>query len=196
MLVAQSGQVNNSDNNLPRYLSTGDMKQTCQAQRNKPILTCDTLKAGFYHNFQEFETNNPTFTYDSESNLKKLLEVMHYRVGKTVSNEAPDTSFWGYSDGKKIFVRYQYNFFELEKHDCAFYIAPTLDARRKYLNRQGWNMLIGLAVLTTGIVAKEGITFTGFNAVQMPDTPVVALPFANGYATGVVLDMYTGKITF
>lgn len=160
------------------------------------LVTCDTLKPGFYRNFEEFVANQPTFTYDNENHLKKLLEVMHYRVNKNISNEAPDTSYWGFCDGKKLFARYEYNFYELEKHDCAYYIAPTLDARRKYFNRQGWNMLIGLTMLTTGIVAKEGITFAGFNTVHKPDTPLVAIPFGGSYATGLLLDMDTGKITF
>ena len=196
MLARPQGKIINTHNITPPYFTLAEIQEQSLGPRNKPILTCDTLKPGFYRNFEEFVANQPTFTYENENNLKKLLEVMHYRVNKNISNEAPDTSYWGFCDGKKLFVRYEYNFYELEKHDCAFYIAPTLDARRKYFNRQGWNMLIGLAMLTTGIVAKEGITFVGFNTVHMPDTPLVAIPFGGSYATGLLLDMDTGKITF
>lgn len=165
-------------------------------KRNKPILTADTLRPGFYRNFAEFENNDPGFTYINDTALYKLLEIMNYRVGKKISQEAPDTSYRGFCNGKKLFIRYRYDFYQLERKDGAFYISPTLDARRKEVNRTGWNMLIGLATLTTSIAAKEGADFRGFDMLEPPNMPMVVLQMNQGSALGLQLDWDTGKIMY
>jgi hypothetical protein len=185
-----------SVNDTTRYFTAEEIKQTGLQKRIKPILTTDSLQPGFYNNFPEFINNKPGFTYDSSNALPKLLTIMHYRVGKNISNEAPDTSYWGYCDGKNLYVRYKYNFYQLERRDGGFYIAPTLDGRRRYINAAGWDLLTGIAALSAGIVAKQGVTFSGFDAVSAPEIPLVILPLGGTYILGLQLDWDTGKITY
>ena len=185
-------------NDTKKYFPAEEIKQEGLQKRNKPILAADSLKAGFYRNFSEFVNNAPTFLYENNENLKKLLEVMHYRVGKNISNETPDTSYWGYCDGKNLYIRYQYDFYQLERKDCGFYIAPTLDAKRREYSREGLNTLLGLATLAIGLPGKDkkGVKFKRFDIISPPDIPMVILPFQGGNILGLRLDLDTGEITY
>ena len=188
--------TNNSVNDTTQYFTAEQIKQNGLQKRNKAILTTDSLQPGFYNNFSEFINNKPGFTYDSSGALSKLLEVMHYRVDNHTNDEAPDTSYWGYCDGKNLYVRYGYNFFQLAKNDEDFYIAPTLDAVRRNVNKSGWNLLIGLATLSTGIATKEGVTFQGFGAIPDNYIPMIVLSINGTSVLGLQLDWDTGKITY
>jgi len=172
------------------------IRQEGLQKRNKPILMSESLKPGFYRNFSEFENNDPGFVCINDSALYRMLGLMHYRVGKNISDDWPDTSYWGYCDGKEIFIRNGYNFFELEKKDGAFYVAPTLDARRRDLSHTGWNMLIGLAELTAGIATKQGVDFKGFSAVPPPRIPMIVLSLQGNNILGLQFDWDTGGITY
>ena len=108
--------------------------------------------------------------------MPKLLGIIHYRVDKNISNEPPDTTYWGYCDGKNLYVRYKYNFYQLERKDGNFYIAPTLDGRKQDMKNAGWNLLIGVAALSAGIATKDGVRFEGFNAIPAHEIPLVILP--------------------
>ncbi len=183
-------------NDTAQYFTVEQIKQTGLQKRDKPILTAHGLKPGFYNNFSEFVNNSPGFTYDSANALPKLLDIMHYRVGKKISNEAPDTSYWGFCNGKNLYVRYGYSFYQLERKDANFYVTPTLDGRRQQMSSAGWNMLIGLAALSVGIATKNGRDFQGFSAIPEPDMPVVALPLEGTNILGLQLDWDTGNITW
>ncbi len=195
-MITNASQFNNTiDSNQQQY-TVENIKQEGLLKRQKPILTDTILKPGFYNNFSEFENNSPGFTYDSASALPKLLELMHYHVLKNISNEAPDTSYWGFCDGKKLFVRYAYNFYQLERKDAAFYIAPTLDARRRDVKTAGWDLLLGLATLSAGIATKSGLDFDGFGAVPEPTVPYIVSKIDNANAWGLQLDLDTGNVSY
>ncbi len=195
MIIGTDVNKNIITGSADKYYSVETIKEQGLQKRDKPILTTDSLKPGFYTNFSEFVNNNPTFLYINDTALHKLLELMHYRVGKTISNEMPDTTYWGYCDGKNLFVRYGYNFFGFERKDAGFYIAPTLDARRRDVNRAGWNLLTGLAMLTVGIMNKS-VELGGFSAIQPPEIPMIPIPNQKGFIIGLQLDWDTGKITY
>ena len=165
-------------------------------KRDKPILKEDSLRPGFYRDFSEFVNNHPTFEFVNNEALKNTLEVMHYRVGKEISNEEPDTTYWGYCDGKKIFVRYRYDFFQLERKDAGFYIAPTLDARRQNINQGALNLLIGLALLAGSVAVNSGPDFQGFSAIPAPEMPMVILKSQDALVLGLKIDWDTGGISF
>jgi hypothetical protein len=196
MMQAALHPQNNELPDTTKYRTISEIRQSGLLKRNKPILLADTPHHGFYRSFSEFVNNEPALVYQNADRLKKLLEVMHYRVGKHISNEAPDTSYWGYCDGRNIFIRYNYDFYQLERKDGNFYIAPTLDAKRREINRFGWNMLIGLATLSAGIATKEGANFSGFSALPPPNIPTIALQWGNAHVLGLRLDWETGKIQY
>lgn len=123
---------------------------------------------------------------------------MHYRVGNIISKETPDTSYWGYCDGKNLYIRYMYDFYQLERKDQSFYIAPTLDAKRRNLSRQGLNTLLGVATLAVGLPGKDkhGIKLRRFDILPPPDIPMVILSFQGKNILGLWLDWETGEITY
>ena len=162
---------------------------------DKPILKATNPKPGFYRNFSEFANNEPTFLYMNDESLKKLLEVMHYRVDKKIPTEAPDTSYWGYCDGKRIFVRGGYNFFQLERRDGGFYIAPSLDAKRRNNNKELVNFISGMLILTTSIIALQPST-SGFDMVHIPNLPMINVWADNNHAIGLQIDLDSGEIVF
>jgi len=176
--------------------SLEEISKSGLTKRNKPILKGDSLHQGFYRDFTEFVNNNPTFVYVNEEALHNLLVVMHYRTGKNMSTEAPDTTYWGYCDGKNIYIRYAYDFFQLERKDDEYYLSPTLDANRVDGNRAGLNLLLGLAALSTSIAAKSSPELGGFNAVKSPDIPLVILKSRDVPIIGIQLDWDTGAITY
>ena len=177
-------------------LTVEEIKIAGLRKRDIPILKADSLHPGFYRDFTEFVSNNPTFNFVNPEALKNVLMVMHYRVGKEVSNEEPDTSYWGFCTGKKIFIRYKYNFFQMSRRDGEFYLSPTLDARHREVKQETWNLLIGLAALGGSIAAGSGPEFSGFSALQAPEIPKVILKSGDYPALGLQLDWETGEITY
>jgi hypothetical protein len=179
-----------------RIVGLDEIKKAGLAKRDKPILKAESLRQGFYRDFTEFVNNNPTFGYVNEEALNNLLVVMHYRVGKNMSTEAPDTTYWGYCDGKHIYIRHAYDFFQVERKDDDYYLSPTLDANRVGSNRDMLNLLIGLAALSTSVAAKSGPEFGGFSAVKAPDIPLVILKSHDVPIIGIQIDWDTGEITY
>ena len=98
-----------------KYFTAEEIQQIGLQKRNKPILMARSLKPGFYRNFAEFVNNSPTFLYENNESLKKLLEMMHYRVGIKISHEAPDTSYWVIAMAKKYIFATNMIFISLKK---------------------------------------------------------------------------------
>lgn len=180
---------------LPGVTLNGILKEGWE-KRDKPILKADSLQHGFYRNFSEFEQNNPTFGYPDEEALKKLLVIMHYRVDKNLSTEAPDTTYWGFCDGKNIYIRHAYDFYQLERKDDNYYIVATMDANRVDGNRAGLNLLIGLATLSTSIAANGSPEFGGFDLVKSPEIPRIIVMSHGEPIVGTQLDWDTGGISY
>jgi hypothetical protein len=196
MILKASADYSYGSDSSSGNVSVDEIRTTGLTKREIPILKADSLRPGFYRNFLEFESNNPTFNFVNAEALKNVLAVMHYRVGKEISNEEPDTSYWGLCTGKKIFIRYKYNFFQVSRRDGEFYITPTLDARRREMKEETWNLIIGLAALGGGIAAGAGPQFSGFNALQAPEIPMVLLKSGDYPVLGLQLDWDTGNITW
>lgn len=164
-------------------------------KRNKPILTTDSLKSGFYREFSEFVNNAPSVACAPDS-LHRQLKAMHYRVDGKPLKGVPDGSFWGFSDGHRIFIWHEYNFYQLERRDAGFYISPTLDAKRRDTKRLGWNFLIGLASITASIASRSDINLDAFDAIPEPSVPMIRLQLWNAFAAGLQLDWDSGVVTF
>lgn len=195
-MITNASHFNSTIDSSQQHFTLEDIKKEGFIKRQKPILVADSLRPGFYNNFSEFENNTPGFTYDSPDALRKLLDLMHYRVSKKISNEEPDTSYWGFCDGRKLYIRNAYSFFQLERKDAVFYIAPTLDASRRNANTSGWNLLLGLAALSAGIATKSGVDFGGFDAIPEPPVPCITLQIDNAHTWGLQLDLDTGAISY
>jgi hypothetical protein len=189
-----SGETTETDLNC--RISMSEIIKSGLAKRDKPILKTDSLRFGFYRDFSEFVNNNPTFGNEHIEALNNLLVLMNYRVGKNMSTGVPDTSYWGYCDGKHIYIRYFYDFYRLDKRDDDFYLSATLDDNRVEGNRSAWNLLIGIVALTGSIASKSGPEFGGFSAIQSKSIPKIIVKSREDYVVGTRLDWETGNIGF
>ena len=133
-----------------------------------------------------------------DKDLHELLVIMHYYVGQKMTNATPDTSYWGFCDGKNLYIRHNYSFYQLERKDANFYIAPTLDAMRRNVGRSGWSLLTDLAGLTMSVVVavKTGVYLEVPETFKPIDVPSVLLWLNNYEVLGLELDWDTGDITY
>lgn len=165
-------------------------------KRKIPVLQTDSLKPGFYHDFNEFKNNAPGFTYTSKESLEKLLKIMHYTREKQTSDEAmPDTMYWGFCDGHSVFVRCKFNFFQIERHDATWYVTATLDYMRKSSGKDLLNALTGIAVLGVGVLAGT-LDMDAFRIFNNSGVPFIPVRLGDDVNLGLQLDWNTGKIVF
>jgi hypothetical protein len=111
------------------------------------ILKDTALKSGVYVTFEEFKTNKPS-KIDFEIKKEKLTDIVY--IKEADGKEYPIRDIWGYSDGKKTFVKSLDNFFLLQRKENAFYIYGskqfTRDRSRDYIPNA-----------TPGFVGSSGI---------------------------------------
>ncbi len=91
--------------------SYADIQQHIESFFNYPVLKDSALKRGAYKNFEEFKSNNPSIRnyYIQSGRLSDEIFI-------TENNQAyPLQNFWGYCDGKTIFIRSAGNLFPLIK---------------------------------------------------------------------------------
>jgi hypothetical protein len=197
LTITAAGAVRDTSDRNFRYTTTiEEISQLGLVKRDKPILKADSLHFGFYRDFSEFVNNHPTFGNEHREAINNLLVVMHYRIGKNLSTEEPDTSYWGYCDGKNIYVRFAFDFYQLEKKDADFYLSPTLDANRVEGNHAVLNLFIGIAALSGSIASKSGPEFGGFSAIKSKGVPKILIKSGDYYVIGTHLDWETGNIGF
>jgi hypothetical protein len=84
---------------------------------DKPILHTIEYKKGIYKTFDEFLKAEPSMSYKS-INKKKYGDVLFLDDG--TGNEYPSNKFWGYSDGKDIYIISGKNFFKLNRVQNTF----------------------------------------------------------------------------
>lgn len=181
--------------NTAKYFTEEEIRQEGLAKRNKPILKTQNINPGIYRNFSEFVNNEPSSMSENIDSILKLpaIESRRSENGKRV--ETPGSGYWGYCDGKNVFIRSGNNLYQLERRDGNFYMAATLDALRRQRNREGLNLLIGVTDLGVGIAVKEGVSFKGFNTIKMPKIPSIILSLEGSPVVGILLDWDTGFIT-
>ncbi len=102
-----------------RKFSLEEISQHNRSAYNIPVLIDTALTRGVYMSFEEFKNNQPSqtgFTIKREK-LADFLYLKHADGSEVVAREV-----WGYSDGKKAFVRAGDNFFVLQRVQHAFYV--------------------------------------------------------------------------
>jgi hypothetical protein len=165
------------------------------AMRDLPVMKAEVLKQGFYYNFQEFKNNAPGFPYDNEESLPKLLQLMNYTEEEIpFSSAIPDTMYWGFSDGVRLFIRDNFNFIQLEKHDAAWYVGTTLDYMRRAKNKKLWwpDDQPSQGIMSGMITGLLGLN-KSYHSNPIPYIPVYFLARIN---MGLQLDWQTGEIMF
>ncbi len=184
-----------------RYMTLDAIKWSGLQKRNRPILKAEKINPGIYRSFFEFSENQPSVYPDSMHTLNQILESMHYRTGKKGTNLEPDTTCWGFSDGHNVFVRYNYDFFQLERRDARYYLAPTPVALQNDAAMRKLSFFLSLFTAAVDVIAANngiynGIPTPDFGAAQSPYIPMVTLRQSNALLLGLTLDLQTGLITF
>jgi hypothetical protein len=197
--VAIHRALTNTDStglNSVRTFSLEEIKKMGLAKREKPILNTTHLNIGFYRDFSELVNNHPTWGHDTKSSLNERLIALNYPVGDHTGQVKPDTSFWGYCDGKHIYLRYAFDCYQLERRDDEFYLAPVLDANRIEANRDLWNFFVGVDALTTSMAANSGPEYRGFSTIKAKVVPKITIWCQDYYVTGIQLDWDSGQLTW
>ena len=105
---------------------------------NFPILKDSVLKKGVYKNFNEFILNTPSIT-NYEIHKGKLSDELYV----TENNQSyPLQDYWGYCDGKNLFIRSEKNLFQLNKIGStfnvrgikSFWVVTTKQGTNAYTN--------------------------------------------------------------
>jgi hypothetical protein len=96
-----------------------DIKSYMNEKREMPILQDAVCKRGVYKTFDEFKQDNPSIT-DFEIGKHSKTDALYLKDEK--GNEYIFRDFWGFCDGKKLFINKADNFFELYKHGSSFYM--------------------------------------------------------------------------
>jgi len=88
---------------------------------NFPIVKDSILKKGVYKNFNEFKLNKPSIV-NYEVQKGKLSDELYV----TENNQTyPLQGFWGYCDGKNLFIRSANNLFQLIKTNNTFNVRAS-----------------------------------------------------------------------
>jgi hypothetical protein len=116
-----------------------------------PILSATVFNKGVYRNFDEFKLNNPSI---------KNFEIMKGHLTDELfitdnDQSYPLQNFWGYSDGKNLFIRSADNLFKLIKTGNAFNIKGIKSLMRPYTSDE--MRALGAATNSLGGVALRSL---------------------------------------
>ncbi len=102
-----------------KSLTDNDINNYISQKLSLPILTCTSYNKGVYNTFDEFKNNNPSTT-DFEVGKNSKTDALYVKDGAGGSYLLKN--FWGYSDGKKIYINSGNNFFQLIREGNTFNI--------------------------------------------------------------------------
>jgi hypothetical protein len=101
-----------------RAFTFDEVKNYTTAQKNIPLLNDTIYPKGIFKTFEEFRENKPSIKNFDPGKKGKTDELY-------VTDEKGGTyairNFWGYSDGRKLFINQASNLFELIKIQNTFY---------------------------------------------------------------------------
>ena len=135
LILKKSENKNLSEMHIGKTaFSFADIEKHVHDFINFPILNAATLNKGVYKTFNEFKTNNPSIKNFEvkKGNLSDELFV-------TEDNQSyPLHDFWGYCDGKNVFIYSAKNLFQLIKSQNTYNIkgikslSKTQDIGREF----------------------------------------------------------------
>lgn len=101
--------------------SNADIQQHIESFFNYPVLKDLILKKGIYKNFSEFKLNNPSII-NYTLNRGKLSDEVFVNDN---DQSYPLQNFWGFCDGKNLFIRSVDNLFPLIRTNKTFNVRGT-----------------------------------------------------------------------
>jgi hypothetical protein len=140
-----------------RYFTKNEIVDYFFQQRQISILTDTIYKKGVFKTFEEFKQNLPSIT-DFEVSYSDKTDELYVKDEKGTNYLLKD--FWGFSDGRKLFVNQANNFFELCKNESTFYVngfkSLTKGKYEKFLNYVKNYYLLDIIGNPLGSVKYEG----------------------------------------
>lgn len=125
--------------------SFDDIKKHIDDFVNFPVLKSTTYNKGVYKNFNEFKTNNPSII-NFEIKKGKLSDELFINDG---NQSYPIQDFWGYCNGKNLFIYSAKNLFQLIRTGNTFNIRGMKSFKtRKTLIKDTTTYLLGNLILT------------------------------------------------
>jgi hypothetical protein len=119
LILKKSENKNLSEMHIGKTaFSFSDIEKHVSDFTNFPILNATTLNKGAYKNFNEFKTNNPSIR-----NFEIKKGYLSDELFVTEHNQSyPLHDFWGYCDGKNVFIYSAKNLFKLIKSQNTYNI--------------------------------------------------------------------------
>lgn len=96
----RSMNVENTLNGKTKF-QAGDIHTNYKKRFDIPVLSADSVNRGVFLSFNDFKNNKPAYPDFKYKKFELSTEVTILRDGK----EVPVTEYWGFSDGKNLFVR-------------------------------------------------------------------------------------------
>jgi len=149
ILLGKVKNKNESELKISRKsLSASDVNDYVLQKRNLPVLEAPFYKKGIYKTFDEFVQNQPSITDFTKGKNGKVTDEMY--VKDAAGSEYLLRDFWGFSDGRNIYINTGDNFFRLTKQDGAFVFYGFNSLMKKVYIR--WERLPLAATSATGLV--------------------------------------------
>ncbi len=125
--------------------SFSDLQKHINDYTNFPILKNTILNKGVYRNFIEFRINNPSIK-EFEVRKGKLSDELFV----TENNQSfPLQNFWGYSDGKNVFIYSAKNLFQLFRSENTYNMKGIKSFKtRETLIKDTTTYLLGNLIFT------------------------------------------------
>ncbi|MEO8711451.1 MAG: hypothetical protein ABI405_04970 [Parafilimonas sp.] len=115
---------------------------------NIPIINDSILNVGVYLNFTEFKVNNPSIK-NFEIKKGKLSDELYISEG---NQTYPLQDFWGYCDGKNLFIHSAKNLFQLYKAGNTFNTLAFKSLKKKTFSVGDAAMIGAANLITEGIL--------------------------------------------
>jgi hypothetical protein len=131
--------------------SLTEIKESIQEKFQVPILTDSIYRKGVYVDFKDFCNNNPTYK-DYKVKTGKVMDDIYIKDADGTPYIA--TKIFGFSDGKKIWIKYRNNFFLMHRNENTFHFFGFASAT---INK-------GVFLDPTAFAPMLGIPYPGFSS--------------------------------
>jgi hypothetical protein len=128
--------------------SDQDIEDHAEGFYNIPIISDSILNKGVYMNFTEFKINNPSIK-SFEIKKGKLSDELYI---SEANQTYPLQDFWGYCDGKNLFIHSAKNLFQLYKAGNTFNTLAFKSLKKKTFSVGDAAMIGAANLLTKGIL--------------------------------------------
>jgi hypothetical protein len=179
-LLTKVGSINLLKVSTKKTYSLTDIKESITEKFNLPIIKDSVAKKGVYLTYEEFINNAPSI---SEYKLETVKSITIVSTKDDSGNWMPQQNFFGYSNGKSIWVKVYTNFFMLRRKDNSYEFFGFHFNKTRSHSAVSSSMpysSIDLSASTTENATRQVIGDNTYNELNKPDFQPFFIDFENG----------------